>query len=117
MKHHSSIITRLSSLALAALLLGACHGDALPEGVLEPERMEAFLSEAYLLEARYAVGTNYCYDSVNPEALQAYDDLLERMDLSRETVEASLQYYTNHPDIYAEINDGVVKLLEQKTSL
>lgn len=85
-------------LAVGGLLFGACRHQELPDGVIDGERMAAFLTEAYMLEASYAIGSQYNYDSINPDALLAYDTVLRRLDLDRETVEKSLDYYTKHPD-------------------
>ena len=42
----------------------------------------------------------------------AYDSILARHGVSREDVEASVEYYANHPDEYAAIHDSVLLILE-----
>ena len=101
-------------LAVGGLLFGACRHQEMPDGVIDGERMAAFLTEAYMLEASYAIGSQYNYDSINPDALLAYDTVLRRLDLDRETVEKSLDYYTKHPDEYAKIQAEVIENLNQQ---
>ena len=100
-------------LVVGGLLFGACRHQELPEGVIDGERMASFLTEAYMLEASYAIGSHYNYDSINPDALLAYDTVLCRLDLDRATVEKSLDYYTKHPDEYAKIQAEVIRNLDQ----
>ena len=74
--------------------------------------MVAFLADAYLLEGFYAVESGYRFDSVSDELMGAYDSVMTLHGLSREDVEASIEYYTQHPDEYAVIHDSVLLLLE-----
>ncbi len=100
--------------AAAALLLAACHHEGLPQGVIDEARMTDFLTEAYQLEGFYAVETQYRYDSLPDAVVQRYDSLLEAQDLSREQVEQSLDYYSQHLDAYQRIHDSVVVRLEAR---
>lgn len=75
-------------------------------------QMVTFLSEAYMLEGFYAVETQYRYDSLLPEVVAAYDDILARQGLSRRKVEKSLKYYSSHPDEYQIIHDSVLAIMD-----
>ena len=104
-------------LCLAALLLlSACRHNERPADVLDAPQMVAFLSDAYLLEGFYAVETQYRYDAMSPEVLRAYDDILKAHHISREQVEHSFDYYSQHLDTYAAIHDSVVLRLEAEGS-
>jgi len=106
---------RLTPLLLGTLLfLPACHHQTLPDGILTEECMVDFLTDAYMLEGYYAIESRYRYDSVPEEALLRYDSILEIHNLSREQVEQSLDYYTNHLDRYQVIHDSVVARLERR---
>ena len=95
-----------------ALMLSACHSDGLPEGILNHQQMVDFLHESYLLEGYCAIETRYNFDSLTPEMIYAYDDILAAQGITREQVETSLAYYVNHPEEYSAIHEAVVASLE-----
>lgn len=97
------------------LLLAACRHDTLPEGVLDAGQMTSFLTEAYLQEGIYAVGTRYRYDTMPDCVYQGYDSILTAQGITRRQVEASLDYYSRHLDAYLAIQDSVVARLEAST--
>lgn len=99
-------------LLVAVALLISCRSGGRPAGVLDAPQMVDFLSEAYLLEGFYAVESQYRYDSMRPEVLRAYDDILAKHHLSREQVEKSFKYYAEHPDLYEPIQDSVLARIE-----
>lgn len=99
-------------LLLPLLLLAACRHEERPADVMSHEQMVAFLTDAYLLEGFYAVETQYRYDALSPEVLHSYDSILAVHNLTRDAVERSLDYYTNHLDEYQSIHEEVVTLLE-----
>lgn len=107
MKH---ILTLLA----AVLLMVSCGGKKLPEGVLAHDSMVPLLVDVYLLEAYYAVETNYNYDSLSPEMMRAYDDVLARHGVTLDDFETSLAYYSEHPELYSAINREVAARLETK---
>jgi hypothetical protein len=105
----------LVSLLLTASVLLSCGGERRPDNVLDDETMASFLSEAYLLESFYAVETHYSYDAMTPEVLSAYDDILSRYHVSREDIEESFKYYSQHPEQYAAIQEKARVRIEQQT--
>lgn len=106
-------IRLLLLIAVAALVTSGCHRNRLPDGVMDHGRMVAFLAEAYILEGYYAVETSFSYDSLSPEMLSAYDALLTRHGVTMQQVDASMEYYSHHPDDYSAINREVLALLEK----
>jgi hypothetical protein len=108
---------RTALLITVALLLAACHRDGRPADVMDHGQMVAFLTEAYMLEGFYAVETQYRYDSLLPEVVAAYDDILTRQDLSRKKVEKSLKYYASHPAEYQIIHDSVLAILDAENNV
>lgn len=105
------------SLAAAVLLLAlGCRGDRLPEGVLGHDQMVDFLTDAYLVEGYFAVETNYTFDSITPEMVHAYDDVLTRHGITREQVEASFEYYARHPEPYNAISKEVEARINEKAT-
>ena len=102
----------LLSLCFAAIMLVACHSDKLPNGILDQQQMTSFLREAYLLEGYCAIETRYNFDSLTPNMIYAYDDILAAQGITREQVEASLAYYARHPEEYKAIHEAVAAELE-----
>lgn len=103
-------------LLAATLLLGACrHKEPLPEGIMDTAEMADFMTEVYLFEGYYAITNNHNYDTVSPEVLRAYDDMLAKRGLSRAEADSNLKYYTEHPDLFAKVNDAVLRRLETET--
>lgn len=103
---------------VAATLLAACHNDRQPDGILDHQQMVDFLTDAYIIEGYCAIETRYNFDSLTPEMLYAYDDILAEQGITREQVEASLVYYANHPDKYLSIHEDVAAALnEEKDSV
>lgn len=104
---------RICILMVAGLMLAACRSEQRPADVLAPEAMASLLADAYMLEGFYAVETGYRYDTMLPEVLAAYDDILARHHTTREAVEHSLEYYSTHPDQYKPVQDSVLALLDR----
>ena len=109
------VLLLLTAVAMLALT-GCRHTDARPADVLDEEQMTAFLADAYLLEGFYAIETQYRYDAVSTEMLQRYDSLLAVYGFTREQLEHSFDYYSQHLDAYAAIHDSVVLRLEAEGS-
>lgn len=101
-------------LMAAMMMTTACHRDGLPDGVLDARAMESFMADAYMLEGFYAVETQYRYDAMPEEVLRAYDGILEKHGLTREQVEKSFEYYSQHPELYKPIQDSVMALLDRQ---
>ena len=101
---------------ILALLCGlsSCHSDAVPEGVMDEERMASFLQEAYLIEGFYAVESHFHYDTLQAEMLGAYDTLLAHYDLTREDFERSVDWYTSHPKVYQAVHDTVLARIDRE---
>lgn len=103
-------------LSLAALLLlAACGSKKLPEGVIDRDRMVPLLVDVYLTEAYYGVETSYSYnyDSLSPEMVRAYEDLLAKHGITADELETSLDYYAHHPEQYNAIHHEVRALLSE----
>lgn len=92
----------------------ACKNVTIPDDVMSKETMVDFLSEAYLLEGFYAVETGYHYDLMKPEIVASYDSLFARFGITQEDFNHSIDYYTQHPDLYQEIHQKVVDRLDEK---
>lgn len=100
---------------LAGALLTACHSNKQPKEILDHQQMVDFLTEACLIEGYCAIETRYNFDSLTPEMIYAYDEILAEQGISREQVEASLAYYAKHPEEYLTIHENVAAALRDIT--
>ena len=105
---------KLFLLLVSLLVLVACHHDTLPEGVLSEDLMTDFLTEAYIVAGNFAIETQYRYDVLYASTLRSYDSILDRHGITREQVERSFDYYSQHLDAYQSIHDSVVARLEAR---
>ena len=102
---------KIALLCLFAALMVGCHRQNLPEGIMSESQMVAFLTDAYLLESHYGISSEYNYDSIPDEAMAQYDVLLAKHELTGEQVDASIEYYSMQPELYAAIMDSVQRAL------
>ncbi len=102
----------LLALCLTALLLTACNKNRIPDDVMQPDVMVEFLAEAYLLEGFYAIESNYQYQEVAPQIKASYDSLLNRYAVTEETFAHSVEYYTQHPELFDTIHARAIRRLE-----
>lgn len=109
MKKHSPF----TFLCLLLLATTACRQDQRTSGVLDANTMTEVLTDLYLLEGYYAIESQYRFDSMSPELLSACDTLLEKHHVTRENVEKSFDYYSQHPEEYKSIQEDVAARLEQ----
>ncbi len=107
MKIHALLI-----LSLAALLLAACNKNRIPDEVMQPDVMVEFLSEAYLIESFYAIESNFQYQEVSPQIQASYDSLLNRYGVTEEKFARSVEYYTQHPELFDTIHARAIRRLE-----
>lgn len=101
----------LLTILLTGALLTACHSNQKPEEILDHQQMVDFLTESCLIEGYCAIETRYNFDSLTPEMVYAYDEILAEQGISREQVEASLAYYAKHPEEYLTIHEDVAAAL------
>jgi hypothetical protein len=113
-KYFSSL--HLAPLTLICLLLlgaTACQNDQRPDDVLDDKTMADFLTDLYLLEGYYSIESQYQYETVSPEILDACDDILKKHNITRERVEKSFDYYSRHPEKNNAINQEVASRLDK----
>lgn len=106
---------RLAIPLLFLLLLGvsACHRTQQTDGVIDPETMVNIQTDLYLIEGYYAVKSQYSFDTVPPEVADAIDAVLKEHHVSREQMEKSFDYYSQHPDEYKTIQEQISERIEK----
>lgn len=104
-------MNKLFPLFSLLLLLVACHHREQVD-VLPPDRMVDFLCDAYVLEGYYASETQFRYDVVSSDMLHRYDSILDCYGLTANQVQQSLDYYSQHLELFQAIHDSVVVRLE-----
>lgn len=101
---------------LSLLLATACVDHSAPKGVMDEPTMAQFLSEAYMLEAYYAIECGYDFEQMEPQIAKSYKSLLDKYNLSEGDFEKSIAYYFEHDDVYARILDSATALIEQHSA-
>lgn len=115
----SFFMKRLTHSLLCLLLLCtvACNRNQRPSGVLDDNTMVHFLTDLYLVEGYLFVETEFRYDAMPPEVLDACDDILKKNNITREEVEKSFDYYSQHPDEYEAIQKKVLASIEEMSGV
>lgn len=101
-------------LVVFSFFLGACNRNKVPNDVIQPEKMENFLYEAYLLEGFYAIESGFHYELMAPQIIGSYDSLLYKYEMTREDFEHSMDFYTHHPRIYEKIHQNVIARFDEE---
>lgn len=107
---------KLSLLLLLGLLLlgvASCRHDQRPANVLDASDMADFLTDLYVVEGYYAVESQYGFEEASPETLGACDAVMEKHHLTKERVEKSFDYYSQHPEEYKAIQDEVASRIDK----
>lgn len=94
------------------ILLSACGSKRLPDGIIDHDRMVPLLVDIYLTEAYFGVETSYNFDSLSPDMVRAYNDLLARHGVTPDELDASVDYYAHHPELYNAIHHEVKAIIE-----
>ncbi len=95
------------------LLLAACGGKELPEGVLPRQRFVDVLAEAQLIEAR--VNREGAIEHRSAERIEGYyDALFSQEEISREDFSRSFDHYASDPALLKEIYGEVIAELSRR---
>ena len=106
--------TTISVLLMLCVAVAGCSHEAKPpRDVMSEATMVDFLEQAYLLEGFYAVETGYQYDTLHPEMLASYDSLLASYSITRDDFEHSVNWYSQHSDIYERVHDSVLARIDR----
>jgi hypothetical protein len=101
-------------LSFAVLLLAGCHRTHIPSDVIQPDTMAHFLSDAYLIDGFYAVESDFQYKEVKPQIQASYDSLLTKYHITADDFNRSIDYYTQHPDIFDTIHAHALRRLDKE---
>jgi hypothetical protein len=77
--------------------------------------MAEVLAEVQLLEAAYNIQYSRL-DSSKATMIKSYDELFEKTEVSRESFESSIQYYSLRPEEMIAIQEDVADLLMSRES-
>ena len=103
-------------LATVMLLVGCKqHTKPLPDGILDTATMTQFMTEVIQLESFYAQESKNQLENLSNEIAISYDNLLADYNLTPESFEANLNYYSKHSDLYDSIHQRIIKNLKIKS--
>jgi len=100
------------SLVVLSLGCGEQPQNALPEGVLSIDKMTAIMVDVQLIEAGIVV-RKYNRTQRKDQITDYYRALFNKHEVSKQTFDLSLQFYTDHPDQLEEIYEGLMERLSE----
>lgn len=109
----TNILSLLSIVCIFSFFLTSCHRVSIPSDVMEEEKMAEFLQRAYLLEGFYAVETQFRYDTLQPEMIASFDSLFSEFGITRDEFEQSVDWYSQHSEVYSRVHDTVIARLDR----
>ena len=107
----------LKTFALAAMLMLfslACQETQpkkTPKDVIPPQKMEKLLFDMHRIDAMYTMRVP---ESRKYEANKLYASLFDKYEITRESLDRSLQYYADHAGQFGSIYDNVLKRLSER---
>lgn len=105
---------KLHAIYIAILLIGTvCTGcNSVPGYVITPEDMASLMAD--LLTGEAAVEANFGNYPTDSARMLLKQSILERHGISAERLDTSFMWYGAHLDIYDEVNDRTIEILEQR---
>lgn len=96
--------------ALTLACLSACN--TVPEGVIDTDKMAELMADIHQANAVVELNPNtYTSDSVKMSLKKA---VFERYGITEEQFDSSLMWYGHNLDIYKDVYDNVIKILEKR---
>lgn len=105
--------------SICLLLFFACavpDKNAIPDGVLKPEQMEAVLYDMHLAEGVVAT-VPHGADSNTRRALGYYQLIYKKHQVSEEQFKNSYQFYVQHPVLLDSVYGRVIEHLSVQESI
>lgn len=94
---------------IAVVLLAACGKT--PSGIIKPDDMALLMADIHTGEAVADNSDGYRSDSLRRLLKQS---ILEKHGVTSEKFDTSLYWYGQHVDIYMEVNEKTIKILEDR---
>lgn len=104
---------RISFLLLALMpLFTYCDRDRVPNYVLNEEEFTNLIVDIHIAEATYGQKRG-SYRSLDPEAFSYYKTVLEENNITKELLDTTIYWYSNHPKVYLKVYDRVIGRLSE----
>lgn len=84
----------------------SCNGNRVPKNLIPKDQLHDLLVELHLLDA---ISTDHSLNTLtgNIDSLSLYTSLLHKYDTDKEIFDATLTWYSNHPELLSELYDKV----------
>jgi len=103
---------RNSLIILAVMLVLACSGNRIPNGIMSEKELTPILVEIHLAEGIYA--QRYMQKITSPNYQEdLYLSVLKKYKVNEKELEASVLYYGKYPEKYKLIYDEVLNRLNE----
>jgi hypothetical protein len=90
-----------------------CSPDRVPGNVIGKEELASIIVDIHVAEALYFQQRSN-YRKIAPEALTYYKSILDKHGVSKELLDTTILWYSNHPKVYLVVYDKVVATLSEK---
>lgn len=84
----------------------------IPDNILSKEKMTAVLTDVHIVEAM--INLNLVRIGNTPQDTTNYYNIFKKNNTSRKQYEDSFKFYSDHPELFKEIYDGVLIELSKK---
>ena len=103
---------RLQLLFLILIFIAACNNKALPEGVLDEQRMVNVLTDLTLIDG--FMSTLLYTDTLRVQGKNYYATVYKKHNISKAVFDKSLKYYSSQPVLLDSMYSRVTRKLEAK---
>lgn len=103
------MVRRLVARYLAGLFLMSCAADSVPNGLLSKEEMANFVYDMSLISGI----KNYDLAALREKEIKPTEYLLEKYQLDSLKLTQTVEFYSSHPEILAEVYKEAMRKMTQ----
>ena len=100
---------------LALLFLGACIGNNVPGGIINPDEMTNLMVDVHIVDGSVSNMDFQTPDSLYKYGINRYLKVFEKHHTDSSQFKKSLEYYSLHTDQLEEMYAEVTKILQAKS--
>lgn len=91
--------------------INACkNGNKPPKDIMKQDKMREVMIDVFLAET-YVQDQMFSQDTAKNRAKELYTKILAKHNLTQEEYHKSLNFYTRHPDLYAQVLQPIIDSL------
>ena len=94
------------------MLFTGCAKDRVPGYVLSKKEFTSLIVDIHIAEATYSQKRGN-YRRMDPQALVYYKSVLDKHGITKELMDTTIYWYSNHPNVYLEVYDKAIGELSE----